>query len=253
MPPRTLPRSRPESEELAPVVRWSRWYGQKARHWKQGSHQLIVGPTQSGKTLLAHQLANLRKYVVVFGTKPVDPSLDEYVADGYERIDHWPPTRHDFRNQENGQARFILWPKIKKREELRAHRAVYAKALDEIFIEGRWTIVIDEGLWMAAPTGLGLGRHMSDLFYGAASNKVTGVLLVQRPANVPPVTWTQCSDALIFHIGRTDDVRELASMGVYDPAEARAVVRSLRGHQFLDLPCRGGAEWSITEVELGAR
>lgn len=236
--------------DAPPVTPWATWYGRKARSWKQGSHQLLVGPTQSGKTLLAHELANLRRFVVVFGTKPVDPSLDAYIADGYKRIDHWPPQRSDFRDMPDGVAHFILWPKIAKREDLRRFRPVYAKCFDDIFIEGRWTMVIDEGLWMAARTGLDLGKQMGDVAYSTASNKVSMVLLVQRPTNVPPVTWTSCSDALIFHLGRTDDVRELASMGTYDPKIAQTAVRQLRGHQFLDLPCRGGAEWSVTQVEV---
>jgi hypothetical protein len=193
-------------------------------------------------------VSRLYNYVVVFGTKPVDKSLDAYVNEGYKRIDHWPPTPQEIRRQSPDSQRYILWPKIKERSELRKYRDVYAKALDEIFIDGKWCVVLDEGLWLASSKGLNLAEEMSGLAYGAASNLVSMHLIVQRPANVPPITWTSCSQAFLFHLGKTDDVRELASLGTYTPREAQEAVKHLTGHRFLDLPCRGGYEWSISEV-----
>jgi hypothetical protein len=78
-------------------------------------------------------------------------------------------------------------------------------------------------------------------------------LLVQRPAYVPPITWMSCMQSLIFHGGNTRDIRELASLGTYPPREAEQAMRQLKGRQFLDLPCRGGREWSVSEVDLRAQ
>jgi hypothetical protein len=237
-----------------PTILWDDWIRNKAAVLEQGQHVLFCGPTQSGKTLLCRHLARLRGAVVVFGTKPVDPSLDAYVAEGYVRIDHWPPTAADYRKGRGlwadlAEPKFILWPKIKTREQLRQFGHIYQKAFDEIFIEGHWCIVVDEGLWISAPSGLGLGSSLADIAYGSASNKVSLYLLVQRQANVPPVAWTSVSWAEIFHMGRLEDIREMASLGIYPRAEAQTAVQRLRGHQFMDLPCRGGAEWSISQVD----
>lgn len=237
-----------------PVVPWAQWYARQPWEKLQGQHVLFVGPTQSGKSVLCRLEARVRRFVVVFGTKPVDPSLDAYVEeDGYVRIDHWPPTPADYRKGReqwpDGYVRFILWPDIKKRADLRSFRDVYAKCLDEVFIDGRWCVVVDEGLWLSSKTGLNLPLPLGDMAYGGASNLVSLYILVQRPANVPPVVWTSCSWAEIFHLGRTDDVRELASLGVYPPRQTMAIVHGLKGHAFLDLPCRAGSEWSITEVD----
>jgi len=73
-------------------------------------------------------------------------------------------------------------------------------------------------------------------------------LAIQRPSGLSRVTWSSVSDAYVFHLGVTNDVRELASLGTYSPIDAAKVIRNLRGHQFLRLPCRGGAEWSISEM-----
>jgi hypothetical protein len=198
-------------------------------------------------------MADLRNPAVMLGTKAVDPQLDAYVADGWVRIDHWPPRGSDYRRlPDPAVVRFILWPVMKKREDLRRFRPIFRDCMEHIYLEGRWCIVADEGLWLAAQKGLALGTVLSDLAFGSASNKVSLYLCVQRPANVPPITWTSVSDAYIFHMGRTDDVRELASLGVYPPRDAIRAVQSLRDHQFLYLPCRGGggAQWAISQVAI---
>ena len=240
----------PSPDRTPPFVPWPTWRAQQWARTRQGQHILFSGPTQSGKTLLCRKVTEFHSYTVVFGTKAVDPTLDAYVADGYTRIDHWPVNKADLRDQPPGQARFILWPKMKSRDDLRRYRKVYARALEDIFIEGNWCVVVDEGLWMSSRKGLDLGQEIADVAYGAASNKVSLHLLVQRPSNVPPVAWTSCSLAMLFHSGRTDDIRELASLGTYTPREAQTAIRNLQGHRFLCLPCRGGMEWSESEVEL---
>ena len=248
----------PPRLETPPAIGWEQWYAQWARTGKpgpaRGSHVLFDGPTQSGKTVLARYLARLRQFVVVFGTKPVDGSLDEYLAEGYTRIEQWPPTKKQWREGgwDNKEARFILWPDIKKRDDLRAprHREQYAKCLDDAFINGNWTLVIDEGLWMSSRTGLNLGQQLADIAYGGASNGVSMYLLLQRPSGVPRVTWSSVMDAMLFHSGVTNDLRELASLGTYEPKAAIDAVKGLRGHSFLHLPCRGGATWGVSEVKL---
>lgn len=249
--------------ETPPVVPWRDWYAEEYHQLEElmrkpggqeGAHLLFVGPTRSGKTVLCRYLARFRNYVVVLGTKPKDSSLDAYVAEGYYRIDHWPFTRDDLRKGREvwagGDVRFILWPKIRRREELRAFRATYARCLDDVFVQGNWTVVADEGIWLGSRKGLDLGDHLSDMAYGAASNGVSLYLLLQRPSGVPRIIWASVAEAEIFHGGVTNDVRELASLGTYSPRDVALAIQRLRGHEFLSLPTRGRAEWSISEVEM---
>ena len=235
-----------------PVVPWATWYNNLPYTLTQGMHVLFAGPTQSGKTTLCRMVCRWRQCVVVLGTKPKDPSLDDYVEDGYLRIDHWPPTRSEIRKaaDSEGAIRIIVWPKIVTIADLKKWIPLFRKVLESVFAEGYWTIVIDEGLWMADPKGLNLGGHMSSIAYASASSSVSMYLLVQRPANVPPITWTSVSQAMLFHMGRVDDVRDLASLGTYDPRAAASAVQHLEGRRFLDLPVRAQASWGISEVEL---
>lgn len=220
--------------------------------WKQGDHVLFAGPTQSGKSLLARKIVSRgRRYVVVFGTKPKDSTLEAYEdEEGFTRIDHWPPVRRDFKDQEPDSARFILWPKIVEVDDLRKHRAVYQKALQNIYVDGGWSVVIDETLWFSSRDGLNLGGLLGTMAFGSASNRLSMLFLMQRPAGVPRILWQSCTTALLFHLGVTNDVREMASLGTEQPKAVVQAIQSLQGHQFLDLPCRGGASWSISEVQL---
>lgn len=249
-----------------PRVEWSRFDALQSRISRQGNHKLFVGPTGCGKTILARYMARHRKFVVVLGTKPRDESLDGYVDEGYVRVDQWPPRseievsrngakvkRRSYRMEpdETGSVRLLLWPNIRSREDLRRLRPVYAEFFDKAFTEGGWTIVIDEAMWVARRSGLGLDQQLADLAFTGRSSNVSLYLCMQRPRNMEKVTWSSVSDAYIFHTGVVDDVRELASLGTNDPREAVQVIqKDLTGHQFLALPCRGQSEgWMISEVD----
>jgi hypothetical protein len=253
--------------EVPPVVGWWDWYVPKVDEIyrrmhprgpaeQHGMHFLFVGPTQSGKTLLCRFLVELRDFVVTLGTKPKDPSLDDYIADGFLRIDHWPPTKADVRKGEErwpaGKRWFLVWPKIVRREDLRRFRPLFKATIEDVFAEGMWTLVADEGLWLGSRDGLALGQELSDLAYGSASNGVSMYLLMQRPSGLPRITWSSVMAAELFHMGITSDIRELASLGTYEPADVARAIRALRGYQFLDLPIRSGADWAVSQVDLSA-
>jgi hypothetical protein len=245
------PRSKATDLAVPPVVAWPIWRRRFLRQWKQGDHVLDVGPTQSGKSLLAREIVLSRKFTVIFGTKPKDETLDDYISLGFTRIDHWPPTPSELRKaRDAGRYWFILWPKIREVGDLHKFRPLFAKCLDSIFVDGGWTAVVDETLWFCDREGLNLAGKLGTMAYGSASNKITFLFLMQRPSGVPRILWSSCSTALIFHIGGTNDVRELASLGTEDPKAAVLAIRKLKGHSFLDLPLRGGAPWSISEVEI---
>ncbi len=234
--------------DVPPVVPWGPWITQHAKESTQGQHKLFVGPTQSGKTTLMRIMLRLRPYVIVLGTKPRDASLDKYIAEGYRRIKQWPPKPSELKPAADGSVRLILWPEINQYADLRRHRETYRQCLGDVFTEGGWALGCDEGLWVASRKGLGLDSELADIAYGAASNKVSLHLCIQRPSGLSRVTWSSVSDAYVFHLGVTNDVRELASLGTYSPADAATAIRNLEGHSFLRLPCRGGAKWQVTEV-----
>lgn len=251
---------------------WWAFDAENARTIKQGDHQLFVGPTQSGKTVLCRCLVRHRDYVVVWGTKKRDTSLDAYVDEGYIRIDDWPrngqPTSHlvvnsrgklerkhyKMRPDQDGKIKLLLWPDIQNRTDLRRHRDIYARCLDTSFVQGGWTIVTDETLWVTRRSGLGLDAPLAEIAFGAASNKVSLYMAMQRPTGMERVTWSSVSDAYVFKCGVIDDIRELAALGTVDPRDAVTTIRTrISGHRFLHIPTRGQSRgWSISEVDKSA-
>jgi hypothetical protein len=236
--------------ELPPLEGWDTFHPSFASHWSQGEHVLFVGPTGSGKTVAARTLAEDRKFVIVLGTKMRDTEMDEYLAAGYTRIDQWPPSRSDLRPLEDGSIRLVLWPKIRTRAELTGHRATYAKCLDSTLIDGGWTIVADEGLWLCSRNGLNLGPQLEAIAYTGRSSGVTLMTLLQRPAGVPRNIWSNVSHAFMWKHGVTNDTRELASLGTEDPKTVGLAISQLQPFQFLYLPTRAGRQWTVSKVDL---
>lgn len=237
-----------------PVVPWPVFYPGFVARWEQGQHCLFVGPAGSGKTVAARTFSRVRSYVLVLGTKMRDGEMDAYISEGAVRIDHWPPTSRDYRQGaktwEEGRVVFVLWPKIAKREDLRRFRPVYASALDSVLVDGGWTVVADEGLWLSDRKGLDLGDHLAAIAYTGRSSGVTLMMVVQRPRGVPVNCWSNASHVFLWHVGNTGDARELASLGTTDRRAVQQAVSSLQGHDFLYLPCRAGASWAISRVAL---
>ena len=237
--------------EAPPFVPWSTFHPQFQAQWKQGQHVIFVGPAGSGKTVGARVLARDRTYVIALGTKMRDPEMDAYIEEGYVRVESWPPPNKAMKPRDDGSIRIVLWPKIKTRADLRRFRPVYAACLDDALVRGGWTIVAEEGLWLSDRNGLHLGDHLSSIAYTGRSSGVTLMMLVQRPRGVPVHTWTNASHVFLWHMGNTDDARELASLGTRPPKEVQAAVHELWGHDCLYLPARSGTDWAITKVDMG--
>ena len=147
------------------------------------------------------------------------------------------------------EGRFLVWPNLRHRADLRKHRSLYLSVIDDVYFEGRWTLVVDESLWATNPRGLDLGDPLSELAFGGRSNLISLVVLSQRSL-VPnqPLIWTNVSQALTFKQGRTDDIRELATLGTYPPRDVSDAIASLEEYQFLDLPVRAQADWAVSRV-----
>lgn len=248
--------SPPTPSPQPPRLAWPDFAYRFVTYWDQGQHCLFVGPTGSGKTVACRTLARARSYNVVLGTKVRDAEMDAYIAEGYYRIDHWPPTAGDIRAARKvnppGKRWFCLWPKIRTRTDLRSteNRRLFAKALDAMLVDEGWTIIADEGLWLSSRQGLDVGDHLEAIAYTGRSSNVTLMILLQRPRGVPVNCWTNVTYAFLWHLGNTDDVRELASLSVQDRREAQLAVAKLRGYDFLFLPCRATSEWAITRVDV---
>ncbi len=260
-----------EPSSRPPVVSWSTFINAQVdrnnaakvttnprtkRKTVEGRHLLFNGRTRSGKTTLNRIMLRMKKTVLVLGTKPNDPSLDDYVEkEGYLRIDHWPPKPKELKQRgPYEQVKLLLWPDMSAYTDLKRHREIYRAALRDIFVEGNWTVGIDEGLWVCSRKGLDLGDEVSAIAIGGAGNGISQHLVIQRPSGIPVIIHEQSHELYNFRTGNTNDIRELASYTGKSTREFTDAVRGLNrgnpeaGHQFLHAPLTDGADWEISEV-----
>src|SRR5512142_7809 len=73
-------------DSAAPRVSWAQLHAYLRRNFAQGDHVSILGPTGTGKTHIALELAELRDYSLVIATKPHDPLIEETLRRGYYRV-----------------------------------------------------------------------------------------------------------------------------------------------------------------------
>jgi hypothetical protein len=214
----------------APRVPWDVFVSRL--DWKQSEHVGLIGPTGQGKTNLLMHLLPLRTYTTVFATKPRDVSMDRLIARGYLKIERWahiPPERAHKR---------VLWPNATSIDSDELQKKVFHHAYSEIYREGGWCTVIDEGFYMAEI--LGLKRDMKVFWTQGRSLGISHVVATQRPRWVPLEMYDQ-SDHLFFWLNNDDDsLRRISGLGVASADVVRTLVQGLEKFQCLYINTRTG-------------
>lgn len=177
--------------------------------WGVGEHIAVVGDTGTGKTYLVSQLVQLRKFVVIFRTKPDDIRFAGFrkarTADALENVH---------------MERILLEPKYERQQ--------YEgwKLLEKVWMHGRWTIVIDEQ-WYAEK--LGLTDRIERLLTQGRSLGISVVTGMQRPARVSRFAISQCTHLFTF---RTEG-RDTKTVAEATTPRIKEAIDALSGHDFV--------------------
>lgn len=207
--------------------------------WRQGEHITILAPTGQGKTTLEEAILPLRSYVVVLGTKVVDPVLSKLERGGYARIGEWPP-RYNMQ-------RVLLWPKAKGLGADRAsQREIFHRAFEAIYHEGSWCVVIDEYQYVVEE--LRLGQDVKTLLHQGRSSGVSIVGGSQRAAWIPVAAYANATHMFLRHTPDANDMRRLAGFGGANSVDVKAELYRLRPFEFLYLNTITGYR-CVTRVE----
>ena len=218
--------------------------------WKQGDHCLVTGGTGSGKTVIARELDEIRirhgGSVVVFVCK-LQP--DDTIVKDYKGFVRW-TTWH--KNPLLSEKKILFWPKVEKLTPTAAvevMRDEIGNALEQIGKTGKWTVHIDEGLFVASPHYLGLGNVLGMLYALMRSSKGTMITLAQRPAHLPVTIYPNLSHAFVGRASELPDLRRLADMdGHSSSRELQRMISQNGKHDFIWIPI--GTEWEPERMNL---
>ena len=218
--------------------------------WKQGEHALVTGGTGSGKTLLARQLDEIRLSrsgaVIVFVCK-LQP--DETIRDHYAGWTRWTTWKEHPGMLEN---RILFWPRVEKlspKEATALMRKEFEHAFEMIGKAGKWTVHVDEGLFVASPAYLGLGNTLGLLYALMRSSKGTMITLAQRPSHLPVAIYANLSHAFVGRASELPDLKRLADMdGLTNSKVLQRMIAANGRHDFTWIPV--SQDWPPERVNL---
>lgn len=206
--------------------------------WEQGQHVLITGGTGSGKTRLARELIQMRLdrggSVVVFVAKL---QRDDTLRDDYGDFKRWKTWKD---RPSVTDRRILLWPDVEGKTATEARailQAEYSRALNEISKVGKWTVVIDEGLYTTASGGLNQSEIISQMFQLIRSAKGTMIVLAQRPAHLPLAIFANIDMAFVSRASETMDLKRLGDLSTVMPSKKLQAEIARNGkHDFVWIP-----------------
>jgi energy-coupling factor transporter ATP-binding protein EcfA2 len=217
-----------------------------SREWKQGEHIIVSGSTGSGKTTLARNLDQIRidagGFVMVMVCK-LTP--DETILTDYKGWSRWDgdasAVARKIRNPSRHENRVLLWPKTEKVKGQRAKEAlqleVFKRAFDELTDVGRWTLHVDEGLYMCDTKFLNMSKELAMLHAMGRSSGLTIITLTQRPSHLPLIIYSSAAHAFVGRTREQMDNKRLAELGGRDSAKELSVRINAQGRRdFLWVP-----------------
>jgi hypothetical protein len=199
----------------------------------------MIGTTGSGKTTLLRQLIPRRRFVVIFGVKGRDESMDKFIRSGYTRIERW--------DQNMLGDRLVLWPRIRGAAHTELQGEIFRDAIDGIFRQGGWCCVFDEVSYLSDT--LRMERSLKFLLQQGRSSGVSVVGMTQRPAFIPLAFYDQATHLFVWRDNDHVNAERIGKLAGLANKQVQREVHELRRREVLYLNKDTG-ERARTIVEL---
>jgi len=154
-------------------------------------HHSILGQNGSGKThLIVYGLLPLctKDNVCIFDSKGDDPVLMASGARGVRKIPPKWKRALDEDKEKDGWYRLNIYDNIPQAQDQ------VGRALDQIYDEGDWVVILDETRAISDPRspGLGLQPLLDRLWLRGRSRNISLIAATQAPRWVPSSFYDQC-------------------------------------------------------------
>lgn len=179
--------------------------------WLPGEHVTVIGDTGTGKSFLISALVRMRRYVVIYKTKP-DPD-DKSKWRGFHK------TRHAQSMTDPRLERIWLSPEYR-------YQAIEGwRAMELAWRHGAWTFVIDELLYAER---MGLRDSVEKLLTQGRSKSISTVVGMQRPAWTTRFAISQSTHLFTFRL----EGRDIKTVADATTPRIVPIIQSLDGHDF---------------------
>lgn len=227
-------------QTVAPRVPFDDFMAQLA--WKQGEHFALIGPIGQGKTEMLTNLLPLHPYVTIVVTKPVDPVMSGMLGVWWRR---W-LSKNEYRRWTKWRSQSpdtsphrILWPKSRNlATAVAAQKKVISDALDAIYMEGGWTVAVDE-LWYICNV-LNMTEKIRLYLLTVRTLGVSLLMATQRPAWVPLEVYDMSTHLMFWRDNDERNLARISGVSVHNSAVIRSIVSNLEPHQVLYVNTRTG-------------
>lgn len=209
----------------APFVAWDWLFGYLREQFRQGDHVAIIGPTGTGKTHIALEVAELRSYVIVVACKPADPLIQDAIARGYW-LNPTDKLEIPYTDGRPLHPRVVYWPRLSDRArkgipqhlvlaaEKRHQKPRVGAALGYVRNEGHWCLVIDEGTWVCRD--LNLQRDIDSALFQFRTLNASVIVLGQRPSWMGRYVLSSPTHLFLFNTNDGDDRKALGNISGVD-------------------------------------
>lgn len=196
----------------------------------------MIGPTGAGKTTLALALLPRRSYVIAFGTKPKDATLDRLVKTAGWRLvrDVEKMPTPIVRPSE----RIVFWPKFLTPADQQRQAYQIGRVMMDAFVEGGWCLFIDELDYVE--NTLGLAKLTKALLTQGRSIGLSIVVGTQRPAHVSLLIYDQPTHVFFWRDNDERNLKRIAGMNGLHSRLIRETVSTLATHECLYVNTRTG-------------
>jgi hypothetical protein len=243
------PQSKEPEDISIPTRSWDEVVQRIDKLWKPeiAPHHSLFGQNGAGKSyLIVNGLLPLctRDNVCIFDSKGDDPVLK---ASGARAVTTFPGKYRriaDNDREKDGWLRLVIHDEVSKAQDQ------VGRALEEIYKEGNWIVVLDETRAISDPRspGLGLQPLLDRLWLRGRSRHISVIAATQAPRWVPTSFYDQCQFAWSSRIRDNRAHQRIMEIGSMTRAHI-PYIAAIRKRRWLYMDDEGDETW-VAETGL---